>query len=105
MADTKNSSPKPKRHRRKNDDDDGTDEEDELAAFKSRPSAAVNKPMQLQPVDRVRKNQIDLSLAAVDPNASFEERVAQFDNMEAIAKKRKHKKPELALLRLSSKHS
>jgi hypothetical protein len=28
-------------------------------------------------------------MAQVDPSASFEERVAQFDQMEAVAKKRK----------------
>jgi hypothetical protein len=81
-------SPRVKRRKKRKDDDAGTDEESEVAAFRARPTAAVNKPMLLQPIDRVRKSQIDLSLATVDPNASFEDRVAQFDNMEAIAKKR-----------------
>jgi hypothetical protein len=44
------------------------------------------------PVDRSRKQMIELSMAQVNPSASFEERVAQFDHMEAVAKKRKRKK-------------
>ncbi len=51
--------------------------------------------MVLQPTDRAHKQAIELSLAQIDPNASFEERVAQFDNMEAIAKKRKCKRSVL----------
>jgi hypothetical protein len=85
-------SPKPKRRKKKKknkDDDEDSDEDDEVASFKARPSAAVNRPMILQPVDKIQKNAIELSLAAIDPNASFAERVQQFDNMEAIAKKRK----------------
>jgi hypothetical protein len=81
-------SPKPKRRKKKKDTDDDSEVEDEVTNFKSRPSAAVNKPMTLYPVDRTRKSAIDLSLATIDPNASFADRVAQFDNMEAIAKKR-----------------
>lgn len=68
---------------------DSDEEPDEVAAFKARPKAAVNRPMVLQPVDRLRKNTIELSLAQVDPTASFAERAVQFDNLEAIAKKRK----------------
>lgn len=82
-------SPSPKRRKKKKEDDDASEDEDEVAQFRARPAGAVNKPMQLQPIDKVRKNVIDLSLAAVDPNASFAERVAHFDNLEAIAKKRK----------------
>jgi hypothetical protein len=81
-------SPTPKRRKKKKAADDDSDEEDEVAGFKSRHSAVVNKPMTLMPVDRTRKSAIDLSLATIDPNASFADRVAQFDTMEAIAKKR-----------------
>jgi hypothetical protein len=67
-------SPKPKRRKKKKkSDDDDSEEEDEVTQFKSRPAGAVNKPMQLQPVDKIKKNAIELSLAAVDPNASFAE--------------------------------
>lgn len=72
-------------------DEDGSDEEDELKTFKRRPKAVVNRPMVQPPVDRVRKQRIELSMAQVDPTASFEERVAQFDRLEAIAKKRESK--------------
>lgn len=67
---------------------DSDEEPDEVAAFRARPKAAVNRPMVLQPVDKVRKNTIELSLAQIDPTASFAERAVQFDNLEAIAKKR-----------------
>ncbi len=62
---------------------------DETAHFQKRPSAVVNRPMVTIPIDKFRRNQIDLSMAQVDPSASFEERIAQFDHMEAVAKKRK----------------
>jgi hypothetical protein len=65
------------------------EEPDEVAAFKAWQKAAMNRPMVLQPVDRARKNTIKLSLAQVDPTASFAERAVQFDNLEAIGKKRK----------------
>jgi hypothetical protein len=63
--------------------------DDETQAFLARPTAVVNRPMVNAPVDRTRKYAIELSMAQVDPSASFEERVAQFDQMEAVAKKRK----------------
>jgi hypothetical protein len=45
--------------------------------------------MIIPPVDKFRKQAIELSMAQIDPNASFADRVAQFDAMEALAKKRK----------------
>lgn len=88
------SSPPPAK-RTKKDKRGKTDEsesDDEVSTFKARPSASVNRPMILPPVEKVRKQQIELSMAQVDPNASFAERVLQFDNMEAIAKKREFKR-------------
>jgi hypothetical protein len=79
-ADTKTS------RKRKRDEDSGS--EDEVSTFKARPSAVVNRPMVIPPVDKKRKQAIELSMAQADPNASFAERVAQFDTMEALAKKR-----------------
>jgi hypothetical protein len=78
------SSPTPPKKRKRDGDSD-----DETTPFKTRPTAVVNRPMVTIPVDKHRKNQIELSLAQVDPSASFEDRVAQFDHMEAVAKKRK----------------
>jgi hypothetical protein len=79
--------PKPKKKKKKMQPE--LDKEpDEVAAFKARPMAAVNRPMVLQRVDKLRKSTIELSMAQVDPSASFAERAAQFDNLEAIAKKR-----------------
>jgi hypothetical protein len=75
-----------KRKREKNED---SDSEDEVSTFRARPTAKTNRPMIIPPVDTTRKRAIELSMAQVDPNASFAERVAQFDTMEAIAKKRK----------------
>jgi hypothetical protein len=72
---------KPKRER-------DTESDDKTEAFKARPTAVVNRPMITTPVDRARKQAIELSMAQVIPSASFEERVAQFDHMEAVAKKR-----------------
>jgi hypothetical protein len=46
--------------------------------------------MIIPPVDKTRKQAIELSMGQVHPNASFAERVAQFDNMEALAKKREY---------------
>ncbi len=79
--------PEPKKAKRKKDDSD-----DESEAFRSRPTALVNRPMVTAPVERARKQAIELSMAQVLPSASFEERVAQFDHLEAVAKKRKKKK-------------
>jgi hypothetical protein len=45
--------------------------------------------MVIPPVEKVRRQAIELSMAQVDPSASFAERAVQFDNMVAIAKKRK----------------
>jgi hypothetical protein len=74
-----------------------SDDEDEQRAFKKRPKAMVNRPMIQPPVDKVRKQRIELSIAKIDPNASFEERVAQFDRLEEIAKKREsdHRAPKI----------
>jgi hypothetical protein len=82
------SEPKKKRKKRSSGSDG---EVDEVTSFNSRPKAAVNRPMILQPVDKARRQAIELSLAQVDPTASFEDRVIQFDNMAAIAKKRELK--------------
>jgi hypothetical protein len=83
--------------KRKREDDD-SDSEDEVSTFRGRPAAKTNRPMIIPPVERARKQAIELSMAQVDPNASFAERVAQFDTMEAIAKKRKQKTPRLVLI-------
>jgi hypothetical protein len=79
----------PVRGRKRKRDGDASDEEDEVSTFRHRPKAVVNRPMVQPPVDRVRKQRIELSMAQVDPSASFAERVDQFDKLEAIAKKRK----------------
>jgi hypothetical protein len=81
-------SEKPARKRKRVKDED-SDSEDELSTFRSRPAAKTNRPMIIPPVDKSRKQAIELGMAQIDPNASFAERVAQFDTMEAIAKKRK----------------
>jgi hypothetical protein len=81
--------PDKKAKKRKYEKDEDSESEDEVSAFKARPSASVNRTMIIPPVERQRKQAIELSMAQVDPNASFAERVAQFDNMEALAKKRK----------------
>lgn len=81
---------KPKKGEKRKREEDSEDE-DEFKTFKRRPKAAVNRPMIQPPVDKVRKQRIELSIAQLDPSASFEERVAQFDQLEAIAKKRKSK--------------
>jgi hypothetical protein len=78
-------SDKPVRKRKRDDD---SESEDEVSTFRGRPAAKTNRPMIIPPVDKTRKQAIELSMAQVDPNASFAERVAQFDTMEAIAKKR-----------------
>lgn len=76
-----------KAKKRKHEDD--SESEDEVSSFRSRPHASVNRPMIIPPVDKVRKQAIELGMAQIDPNASFADRVAQFDAMEALAKKRK----------------
>jgi hypothetical protein len=81
-------SDKPAR-KRKRDRDEDSDSEDEVSTFRGRPAAKTNRPMIIPPVDKTRKQAIELIMAQVDPNAPFAERVAQFDTMEAIAKKRK----------------
>lgn len=80
-------SPPPETKKAKKKKDAESDEETD--AFRSRPTAVINRPMINAPVERARKQVIELSLAQVDPSASFEDRVAQFDHMEAVAKKRK----------------
>ncbi len=77
-----------KKPKKKKDDES----DDETTAFRSRPTAVVNRPMVTAPVERAPKQVIKLSMAQVDPSASFEERVAQFDHLEAVAKKRMYKK-------------
>ncbi len=81
-------SPQPatKSTKRKNASDD---EDNEVRAFKKRPKAAVNKPMTLPPVDQARKQALAMAQAAADPNASFADRVAQFDHLAQISQKRK----------------
>jgi hypothetical protein len=82
------SPPPPKKAKKKKDEES----DDETTAFQSRPLAVINRPMINPPIDRTRKQAIELSMAQGDPSVSFEERVAQFDHMEAIAKKRMVKK-------------
>ncbi len=69
------------------------EEDDEVRAFKRRPKAAVNRPMTIPPVDRARKQVIDAAMAKANPNASFAERVAQFDRLTEISQKRKLMNP------------
>ncbi len=90
VAEQKPAHKKKSNKKRKHSDD--SENEDELKSFKKRPKAAVNRPMIQPPVNKVPKQRIKLSLAQLDPNASFEECVAQFDRLEAIAKKRKSRR-------------
>ncbi len=67
------------------------EEVDEVRAFKKRPKAAVNKPMAIPIIDKGRRQIIEMAQAKANPNASFAERVAQFDHMAELSQKRKWK--------------
>jgi hypothetical protein len=45
--------------------------------------------MTLPPIDKARRQAIELAQAKADPNASFADRITQFDHMTRILQKRK----------------
>jgi hypothetical protein len=48
--------------------------------------------MTLPPMDQARRQALAMAQAKADPNASFAERVAQFDQLAQISQKRKERK-------------